>query len=220
MTWPTTPDDLAREQERLASLAPAPWTPPDRALRVGACAVVFARAGRDDRAWAAAIVEERGEIVAASERAARAEAPFHPGQLALREGPVLEAAVRDLPRRPDVLVVAAAGRDHPRRAGLALHLGAVLDLPTVGVTDDPLVGTGDEPARAWLSRAPLLLAGETVAFRVRTRTGAKPVVAHAAWRTTPDTAAEIVLGACALARWPEPLREARRLARELRAVET
>jgi endonuclease V len=48
----------------------------------------------------------------------------------LREGSILEGVVRRLGRRPDVLLVAAAGRDHPRRAGLALHLGAVLDLPT------------------------------------------------------------------------------------------
>lgn len=213
---PSTPDALAREQDRLASLAPGPWTPPPGKLRVGACAVVFGRAGRDDTAWAAAVVEEAGEVLASSTHVAGIDAPFHPGQLALREGPVLEVVVRHLARRPDVLLVAAAGRDHPRRAGLALHLGAVLDLPTVGVTDDPLLATGDEPAAAWGSEAPLRLAGETVAYRVRTRGGAKPVIAHAAWRTSAEVAAEIVLGSCALARWPEPIRTARRLARELR----
>ncbi len=173
-TWPSTPDALAREQDRLALLAPGPWTPPPGKLRVGACAVVFGRAGRDDTAWAAAVVEEAGEVLASSTHVAGIDAPFHPGQLALREGAVLEAAVRHLARRPDVLLVAAAGRDHPRRAGLALHLGAVLDLPTVGVTDDPLLATGDEPAAAWGSEAPLRLVGETVAYRVRTRGGAKP----------------------------------------------
>jgi deoxyribonuclease V len=126
--------------------------------------------------------------------------------------------VRQLAVRPDVLIVAAAGRDHPRRAGLALHLGAVLDLPTVGVTEDPLLAAGADPARTWASEAPLRLGGEVVGYRVRTRGGARPVVAHAAWRTTPEVAAEIVLGACALARWPEPMRAARQSARELRAA--
>lgn len=216
MTWPATPEDLEHEQERLASLAPDPWVPPPGPLRVGACAVVFGRAGRDGAGWAAAVVEEAGELLATSTHAARMDAPFQPGQLALREGPILEAVVRGLARRPDVLIVAAAGRDHPHRAGLALHLGAVLDVPTVGATDDPLVATGGEPAPAWAAMAPLRLGGEVVAYRVRTRRGSRPVVAHAAWRTSAEVAADVVLGGCALARWPEPLREARRLARELR----
>jgi deoxyribonuclease V len=184
---------------------------------VGACAVVFGRAGRDDLGWAAAVVEERCELIAAATHVARVEAPFVAGTLALREGPILERVYRKLARRPDVLLVAAAGRDHPRGAGLALHLGAVLDVPTAGVTDDPLLATGDAPARAWGSTAPLRLGGEVVALLVRTRGGTKPVVAHAAWRTSAEVAAEIVLGSCSLARWPEPMREARRLARTLRA---
>jgi deoxyribonuclease V len=221
MIWPTTPEELAREQDRLAALAPTPWVPPDRALRVAACAVVFGRGGRDHGAWAAAVLQEAGEVVAGCTQVARIAAPFHPGQLALREGPLLDVVVRGLARGLsgplDVLLVAAAGRDHPRRAGLALHLGAALDVPTVGVTEDPLAATGAEPGPAWASKSPLRLAGETVGYRVRTRKGAKPVVAHASWRTSAEVAAEVVLGACALARWPDPMREARRLARELRA---
>jgi len=220
MTWPSTPADLAREQERLANQPCKPWVPPPGALRVGACAVVFGRAGRDDLGWVAAVMEEAGEIVTTSTQVARIDAPFQAGQLALREGPVLETVVRRLARRPDVLLVAAAGRDHPRRAGLALHLGAALDLPTVGVTDDPLLASGDEPALAWASVAPLRIGGEAVAYRVRTRAGTRPVVAHAAWRTSAEVAADVVLGSCALARWPEPMRAARRIARELRDAET
>lgn len=217
MPWPSTPDALAAEQARLAALSPPPWTPP-RAPRIGACAVVFGRAGREDLAWAAAVVEQAGAVVTSCTHLARTDAAFRPGQLALREGHILEMAVRGLALRPDVLLVAGAGRDHPRGAGLALHLGAVLDLPTVGVTDDPLVAEGSAPDPAWASEAPLRRAGETVGYRVRTRGGAKPVVAHAAWRTSAEVAAEIVLGSCALARWPEPLRAARRIARELRAA--
>jgi deoxyribonuclease V len=216
MTWPATPEDLAREQERLASSALEPWAPPQGAARVGACAVVFGRAGRDGVGWAAAVMQVAGQVVATATHVARVAAPFHPGQLALREGPILEAVVRGLARFPDVLLVAAAGRDHPRRAGLALHLGAALELPTAGVTDEPLLATGPATPAAWGARAPLRIAGEVVAYRVRTRAGAKPVVAHAAWRTTAETAAEVVLGSCALARWPEPMRAARRIARELR----
>jgi deoxyribonuclease V len=217
MKWPSTADDLVLEQERLAAEPFDPWPPPPGSLRVGACAVVFGRAGTDGIGWAAAVVEENGEVIAFATHVARVEAPFEPGQLALREGPILQSVVRRLARRADVLLVAAAGRDHPRRAGLALHLGAVLDTPTAGVTDDPLLATGDDPLPAWASAAPLRIGDEVVAYRVRTRGGAKPVVAHAAWRTSAETAAKIVLGATSLARWPEPMREARRLARELRS---
>lgn len=215
MRWPTTAEELAREQERLAKLAADPWTAGGLdAPRVGACAVVFSRSG--DVGWAAAFVTERGEPLGAAGLSARIDAEFHPGEQALGEGPILEAAVRALPYRPDLLLVAAAGRDHPRRAGLALHLGAVLDLPTVGVTDEPLRATGDLPARAWGSRSPLHLKDEVVAYYVRTRGGTKPVVAHAAWRTSAEVAADVVLGACSHARWPDVLREARRYAREAR----
>jgi deoxyribonuclease V len=219
MTWPATADDLSREQERLASVPCEPWAPPPVALRVGACAVVFGPAGREDIGWAAAAVVEAGQVIATSTHVARVDAPFQRGQLALREGPILETVVRCLVRRPDVLLVAATGRDHPRGAGLALHLGAALDLPTVGVTDAPLLATGDEPSREWASRAPLRIGRDVVACRVRTRGGTKPVIAHAAWRTSAKIAADIVLGSCALARWPEPMRVARRIARELREHE-
>jgi deoxyribonuclease V len=144
-------------------------------------------------------------------------APYEPGLLALREGPLLESAVRALPERPDVVLVDATGRDHPRRAGLALQLGAVLELPTAGVTDRPLMGEGAEPDEGRGARADLRLDREVVACRVRTRAGARPLVVHPAWRTDLDTAVAVVLAAAPRRRTPEPLRLARRLAREARA---
>jgi deoxyribonuclease V len=147
----------------------------------------------------------------------QAGAPYEAGLLALRQGQLLDAAVRALGEGPDVLLVDATGRDHPRRAGLALHLGAVLGLPTVGVTHRPLLGEGDWPADVKGDSAPLVLAGEQVGAWVRRRAGARPVAAHAAWRTDADTAAAIVLRTAGSHRTPEPLRRARRLARLARA---
>jgi len=217
MTWPGTPDLLAHEQERLAAACCEPWVPRPEKLRVGACAVVFGRAGRENVGYLAAVVWEGARILSTATLVALpVDAPFQPGLLALREGPILERVARDLAVAPDVFLVAAAGRDHPRGAGLALHLGAALDLPTVGVTERPLLATGEPPGPTRRSMAPLRLRGERVAYRVRTRPGAKPVVAHAAWRTSAEVAAEIVARSTALARWPEPMREARRLARALR----
>jgi deoxyribonuclease V len=143
--------------------------------------------------------------------------PYRPTLLALREGPLLEQAVRALPITPDVLVVNATGRDHPRRAGLALQLGAVLGLPTVGVTTRPLVAQGDWPVDQRAATAPLLLGGEVVGLWVRTRPGARPVAVHAAWQTDAQDAVQVVLAATRRARTPEPLRRARTLARTRRA---
>jgi deoxyribonuclease V len=75
----------------------------------------------------------------------KAGAAYRPGLLALREGRLLDAAVRALPVEPEVVIANATGHDHPRGAGLALHLGAVLELPSIGVTDRPLTAAGAEP---------------------------------------------------------------------------
>jgi deoxyribonuclease V len=146
-------------------------------------------------------------------------APYKSGLLALREGPLLEEAVRSLTWLPDVLLVDATGQDHPRRAGLAIHLGARLDLPTVGVTHRPLLAGGDLPVLVRGATSPLSIDESIVAYWVCTRSSARPVVAHAGWRTSPATAAALVL-ACSseAARSPIPLAEARRAAREARSL--
>jgi deoxyribonuclease V len=158
-----------------------------------------------------------GRLAAGAAVTGRAGASYQPGLLALREGLLLEQAVRALPEQPELAVVDATGRDHPRRAGLALHLGAVLDLPTIGVTHRPLLARGDWPADERGAYSPLLLDGELVGYLVRTRRGKRPLAVHAAWRTSPETAADLALELAAHARTPEPLRQARRIAREARA---
>jgi deoxyribonuclease V len=183
---------------------------------VGACYICYAQAepGRgqaDDVGFAAAVF---GDSVAVTS-AVSAEG-YEAGMLALREGPLLEGAVRSLPALPDVLLVDATGRDHPRRAGLALHLGAVLGLPTVGLTDRPLLAVGGMPVDERGAASPLTIDGERVGYLLRTRPGAKPICVHAAWRTTPETAVEIVLSVTGSVRTPEPMRAARSAARGAR----
>jgi deoxyribonuclease V len=214
--WPHTHDELIEEQLRLAAAEPPPWQFQPGA-RVGGVFVCFARGGsgpgrEGDPAWAAAAVGRDSVAIPG-----RAGAPYEAGLLALREGALLEAAVRHLPSPPDVLLVDGTGRDHPRRAGVALHLGAMLDLPTIGVTHRPLVASGDWPEDTHGAKSPLRLDGELVGYWVRTRAGRRPLAIHAAWRTDPDTAAVVVLAA-ARVRTPEPLRAARRRAREARSM--
>jgi deoxyribonuclease V len=222
MEWPRSEEELVAVQRALAAAAPPPWAPgPSPAI--GACAVRFPRGApgpgaQGDEAWAAAVVLRDGAVVAEAVVAGTAGAPYMPGRLALREGPLLQAAVDALGAPPDVLLVDATGRDHPRRAGMALHLGAVLGIPTAGVTHRPLLAEGAWPADERGATAPLRLGDEIVGAWVRTRRGARPLAVHAAWRTDAGAATAVVMAATARHRTPEPLRRARHLARVARAA--
>lgn len=222
--WPASPEALIARQRELARTDPPPWAPSARPVAGAsyccfACGPRFATGGEagGEPGWAAATRKEPGHRAVAATVEGWAPAGYAPGLLARREGPLREAAVRRLAQRPEVLLVDATGRDHPRRAGLALQLGAVLGLATVGVTDRPLAARGDPPAEHRGAHSPLWLDGEVVGHWVRTRAGVKAVAVHAAWRTTADTAVELVLATAGKARTPQPLREARRAARAARA---
>jgi deoxyribonuclease V len=220
--WPKTEDELIAVQNRLAALTPDPWHPPPVPYSIGACFVCFPKGfvgpgGPGDHAWAAAVVMTSGGLDAHAVREGIAPAAYRSGFLALREGPLLEDAVRALPRSLDVLLVDATGKDHPRRAGLALHLGARLNVPTIGVTDRPLVAQGDWPADQQGAVSPVRLHEEIVGYWVRTVHGTRPLVVHAAWRTDAETAVRVVLDALGGKRTPEPLRLARQAARSARA---
>lgn len=220
-TWPATADALIELQQRLAAAAPELWHPAAQPT-IGGCFVCFARGepvtGRaGDRGWAGAALVELNRVSATASVAGRAAAGYTAGLLALREGELLEAAVRALPKLPDALMVNATGRDHPRRAGLALHLGAALDVPTIGVTNRPLIASGPWPPDEPGARTPLMIGSERVGYWIRTRRGTRPLAVHAAWRTDSETAVELVLASGLHARTPEPLRAARRAAREARA---
>ena len=219
--WPADAASLVARQRELADTV-APVRPPVTGeLLVSGCWVCFPRGASGpgsagDPAWTAAVALRGGRVVDRHVLAGTAAASYTPGLLALRVGALMEDAVRALARRPDVLLVDATGRDHPRRAGLAVHLGAELAMPTVGVTHRPLVARGEWPEDRWGATSPLRVGEETVACWLRTRAGTRPLVVHAGWQTDLDTAVELVK-ATARRRTPEPLRRARQAAREARA---
>jgi deoxyribonuclease V len=223
--WPETPAELIRLQHELASARPGLWRSPRERPLVAGCFVCFARPtsgrGRPGQpGWAAAtLMHADRHIVATAVVRGEAAAAYQPGLLALREGRLLEAAVLALPGCPEVLIANATGRDHPRRAGLALQLGAELDLPSIGLSDRPLLAEGVPPGPDRGATSPLLLDHDEVARLLRTRVGARPLVVHAGWRTDLDTAVAVAIAATRRARTPEPLRRARREARRARASE-
>lgn len=147
--------------------------------------------------------------------------PYVPGLLSWREVPAAVAALEQLPEAPDVLLADGQGRAHPRRFGLACHLGLVTGLPTVGCAKSLLTGRYEPLAAATGSTSPLVDKGEVIGVVLRTRTGVAPLFVSVGHRVTLDDAVAIVRASAVRTKLPEPSRlahnEAQRLARALRA---
>ena len=220
--WPSDAEALRAVQQELAGADREPWTIPAGGS-VGGCWVCLPRGltgpgGASDPAWAAAVVMQEGRVVDDVISTGVTGASYEPGLLALRLGPILEKVLRELRGPPDVLMVDATGRDHPRSAGFAVHLGAALGLPTVGVTHRPLVAEGDWPGDRRGDTSALWIGDDVVAAWVRTQPEVRPLVVHPGWRLDLQQAVELVLTTTPLRRTPEPLRQARHLARRARAA--
>ena len=220
--WSSDAGALIALQHQLSRRSTEPWTPPLGPLLVGGCWVCFPRGltgpgGAGDPAWAAAVVMREGRPVDQHQVVGAAGAAYQPGLLALRMGALMERAVRGLRTRPDVLLLDASSRDHPRRAGLALQLGAELGMPTVGITHRPLLAEGEWPDDERGATSPLRIGETEVACWLRTRKGVRPLVVHPGWSMDLATAVEIVLSTTRGRRTPEPLRRARHLTRRARA---
>jgi len=138
--------------------------------------------------------------------------PYVPGLLAFREGPVVLAALAQLGDRPDVLMFDAHGLAHPRRMGLATHLGVLLDMPTVGCAKSRLCGTYVKPNEQRGSWTLLTDGDEAIGAVVRTRDGVRPVFVSIGHRVDLDAAVSVVLGCAIRYRLPEPIRWAHRVA--------
>src|SRR4030095_3881278 len=95
--------------------------------------------------------------------------PYVPGLLSFREGPILMKAFEKLKRKPDLLFIDGHGLSHPRRMGIASHMGLVLDIPTVGCGKSRLCGEHSTPAKKRGSWVPLIHGGEEVGAVLRTR---------------------------------------------------
>src|SRR5574337_1858977 len=147
---------------------------------------------------------------------ANAQFPYIPGLLSFREIPAVIKAWRRLKTMPDCLICDGHGLAHPRRFGLACHLGLVLDLPSIGCAKSRLVGTYREPGKRRGSVAPLLDQGEQIGVVLRTKTEVAPVFVSQGDRIDLDVAVRTVLAACRGYRLPEPQRRAHQLVTKIR----
>jgi deoxyribonuclease V len=136
---------------------------------------------------------ERGETVFAERPT---EFPYVPGFLTFREGPVMLDALLRLDPEPDVILVDGHGYAHPRRFGIASHLGVILDHPTIGCAKSVLVGRYDAPPDEFGAHSPLIDRGEVIGAAVRTRPGHAPLFVSPGHKLSVETALEIVLSCC------------------------
>src|SRR5215207_8826547 len=132
--------------------------------------------------------------------------PYVPGLLSFREAPAVLAACADLKTEPDVFLFDGQGYAHPRRLGLASHLGLFLQRPTIGCAKSRLVGEHEEPERIFGAHTPLVDRGEVVGAAVCTRPRHKPLFVSPGQKISIETAVAIVLACCRGAFLPEPTR--------------
>jgi deoxyribonuclease V len=138
--------------------------------------------------------------------------PYVPGLLSFREGPGVLDTLERLKIRPDLLIFDGQGLAHPRRFGLACHIGLLADIPSIGCAKSRLSGQYREPGGERGDYTLLLDKGETIGAAVRTRRGAKPVFVSIGHRVDLPTSIDYVLNCCHGYRLPETTRWAHRLA--------
>jgi len=170
------------------------------------CAV--AAAERAGTATAVALADEEPVVIQRP-----APRPYMSGLFIFAVGPAIEAALEDIELRPDALLCLGHGIAHPRRCGLATHLGVLYDIPTIGVADQPLVGKYEQPPEERGAWRPLVLEGETVGAAVRTRRGTRPLIVSPGNLVTLDDCRKVILAWTEKYRWPEPLRRVRQACR-------
>jgi len=152
-----------------------------------------------------------------AEATARGAAPFPyiPGLLSFRETPAVLIALARLGRAPDLILCDGHGLAHPRRFGLACHIGVLTDTPTIGIAKSRLVGTHDEPDETRGAWVPLTDGEAVIGAVLRTRAHVRPVYVSVGHRVSLASAIELVLACTPRYRLAEPIRAADRLSRRL-----
>jgi deoxyribonuclease V len=212
-SWSVTPQRAVEIQEQLASLVERQQPSSKFRLVAGSdCSYT-----EDDSRCAAAIALwdiERRTVVETRTAISAISFPYIPGLLAFREAPAVLQVLQLLTLKPQLLLCDGHGLAHPRRFGLACHLGVLTGLAAVGCAKRRLVGTFIDPDRRRGSKSALLDQGEVVGTVLRTRTAVKPVFVSIGHRVDLSTAERIVLACTGRYRLPEPLRAAHRLSKK------
>ncbi|MCW9057680.1 MAG: deoxyribonuclease V [Gammaproteobacteria bacterium] len=210
--WPTTTVAARALQQALAPGVERRNRLPDRIRLVAGVDVGFEEAGRVTRAAVAVLRFPELELVTQAVHREATRFPYVPGYLSFREIPAILGALATLTTLPDLLLCDGQGLAHPRRFGIASHLGLLTDLPSIGVAKSRLIGRhGDLPPERGACVA--LLDGEEVIGAVlRTRQAVQPLYVSIGHRINLATAVDFVLRCAPRYRLPETTRQAHRLA--------
>ncbi|MCO6442205.1 MAG: deoxyribonuclease V [Nitrococcus mobilis] len=216
--WSVTPQEAIALQRTLAErvlLQPGP----KHVRRVAGVDTGFADHGRTARA--AVVMLSFPELAPLETRIALEPTPFPyiPGLLSFRELPVVLHALEKLSMLPDLVLCDGQGIAHPRRLGIAAHLGVVTGLPTIGVGKSRLIGDYREPGMEKGCVAPLMYANQRIGTVVRTRRAVRPLFISPGHRTDHGSAVAWTLACTGRYRLPEPIRMADRVASARRGSE-
>lgn len=209
--WTVTPEEAVAIQRELAPLVREETLPALPQTIAGVDMSV-----RGDQVQAAVVVLTYPGLTRIEEAIwqGRVEFPYVPGLLSFREVPAVLRALEQLSVMPDLIMCDAQGRAHPRRLGLASHLGVLLDWPTVGVAKSLLTGSHGELGSTKGEQAPLRSGQETIGAVIRSRDGVKPLYVSVGHCITLAEAIEITLACTTRYRLPEPTRQAHLLSKK------
>ncbi len=210
--WDVTPAEAIALQKKLAPRVVRDGDPGDVRL-VAAADLAFV-----DRRWprqptrgrAAVVLMRYPELEVIEEQVVEGDVsfPYVPGLLSFREAPLLVQAFERLEGTPDLLLIDGHGYAHPRRFGIASHVGLMLNLPTIGCAKSRLCGEHAEPGASRGSKVELRVGGEVIGAVLRTRAGVKPLYISVGHKIGLEAAVQWVLRLAPRFRLPEPIREA------------
>ncbi len=214
--WRVSVTEAADIQRELRSrIQPAPINL-DKVSYVAGADVSFSRGS--DEIFAAVVILRYPDLTVVEEKTAMTLAtfPYIPGFLTFREGPALVEAFKKIETVPDVVIFDGQGIAHPRRFGIASHMGVLLDLPSVGCAKTVLVGKYSDPGEARGSISPLVKDGDEIGVALRTRTRVSPVFVSIGHKIDLAGAIKTVLSCAPRYRLPEPVRMAHNLSNKAR----
>lgn len=209
--WNVTPVEARAIQEQLRSKVCAKNDPSLRRIKHVAGIDISIR---NDRAIAAIVVLDFTslQIVDFATHEANVPFPYVPGLLSFRECPSIIVAAGKLRVEPDLIMVDGQGIAHPRRLGIAAHVGLLFDKPTIGCAKTRLTGKHEEPALEASSRVDLWDRNELIGTVLRTKNKCRPLYISVGHKVELPTAVELVLSCCRGYRLPEPTRFAHQVA--------
>lgn len=210
--WNLTPAEAIELQKKLATAVIEEDDLKEPIETVAGIDLGYSEKTNTSRAVAVVLSFPELELLEQSEAILPIQFPYVPGLLSFRETPVAIAALEKLKIEPDLILCDGQGRAHPRRFGIACHIGLLVDIPTIGVGKSILVGKYENLGETRGSVAPLIHRSEQVGTALRTKDNVQPVFVSVGHRVGLETAIDYVLRCTPKYRLPETTRLADKLA--------